>query len=377
MKANGGRSLASRLAELGQRSDRTLKFMEVCGTHTMAAARSGLRSLLPANVRLISGPGCPVCVTPVGYVDHALALAARPEVIVATFGDLMRVPGSAPAGEARNPPSLARARAAGADVRTVYSPADALRLARDNPERVVVFLGVGFETTTPTIAAALLAAEKQAVTNFTVLSANKTVPIAMEVLAGADDLGLDGFLCPGHVSIIIGPEPYSPLVDRFGVACAIAGFEPAEIVAGVESLVDQVLSGRPAVDNTYASVVRPGGNERARALVEQVFEPCDSVWRGVGLIPGTGLQIVERLAGFDAARRFDVDLPEPVEPPGCRCGEVLRGVIEPSECPLFGRVCTPQNPRGACMVSSEGSCAASYLYAEDPVDSGSVREVVA
>ena len=375
MSADRVQSLAGRLLRLARRSERQLKFMEVCGTHTMAAARSGLRSLLPDNLRLISGPGCPVCVTPVGYVDHALALAARPEVIIATFGDLMRVPGSTSARATNDAPSLAGARAAGADVRTVYSPADALRLADERPDRVVVFLGVGFETTTPTIAASILAAQRRGLPNFTVLSANKTVPIAMEALARAEDLGLDGFLCPGHVSVLIGPEPYMPLARRHGVACAIAGFEPEEIVDGIESLVDQVVRGQPRVENTYPSVVRPGGNAKAQALVAQVFEPCDSVWRGIGAIPGTGLRIVEQFSGFDAARRFEVTLPEPVEPPGCRCGEVLRGAIEPAQCPLFGKACTPSNPRGACMVSSEGSCAASFLYAEDPVAIGQPRGV--
>lgn len=358
--------MADTLADLAAQTDRRLTFMEVCGTHTMAAARSGLRSLLPERIRLISGPGCPVCVTPVGYVDYALALASRADVIIATFGDLMRVPGSASPALAARPPTLARARADGADVRVVYSPADAVTLARDHGDRQVVMLGVGFETTTPTVAAAVLLARRQGLANFSVLSANKTVPIAMAVLADADDLALDGFLCPGHVSIIIGPEPYEALARDHGMACAIAGFEPDEIVAGLVSLVDQTLRARPRVHNAYASVVRAGGNAKARALTARVFRPCDSVWRGIGMIPGTGLAIVDELAEFDAGRRFEVSLPEAVEPSGCRCGEVLRGVIEPDHCPLFGRACTPENPRGACMVSSEGSCAARYLYAEDP-----------
>ncbi len=367
------KSLQERVAALADRTDRPLVFMEVCGTHTMAAARTGLRSLLPDEVRLISGPGCPVCVTPVGYIDHALALARLPEVIITTFGDLVRVPGSAPAKQAAHPPNLASVRATGADVRVVYSPAAAVDIAVANPDRHVVFLGVGFETTTPTIAAAIVQAHDAGLQNFSVLSANKTIPIAMRVLADSDELGLDGFLCPGHVSVIIGPEPYGPLAEELGVACTIAGFEADEMVAGIESLVEQAVSGHTHVDNRYPGAVRPGGNKRARALSERVFEPCDCAWRGIGVIPGTGLQIREEFKLYDAEQRFEVELPEPIEPIGCRCGEVLRGVARPDECPLFGKACTPQSPRGACMVSSEGSCAAHYLYVAERADDTDAR----
>jgi len=336
--------------------------MEVCGTHTMAVARAGLRSVLPEGLRLVSGPGCPVCVTPVGYVDRALALAARPDVTVVTFGDLVRVPGSA-RGEPGTPaPSLARAQADGADVRVVYSPLGALEVARCQPGREVVFLGVGFETTAPAVAAAVLRAREEGLDNLSVLSAHKTIPGAMEALVLSGELGLDGFLCPGHVSVVIGPEPYAPLAERHGVACAIAGFEPEEIVRGLVSLAAQVDEGRPRVDNCYPGAVRPGGNPAARARMEEVFAPADSVWRGVGTIPGSGLELREELSGMDAARRFEVELPEPVEPSGCRCGDVLRGVLDPADCPLFGRRCTPEAPQGACMVSSEGSCAARYQH---------------
>lgn len=353
------------VAEIGRWDGRSLTFMEVCGTHTMAAARAGLRSLLPSNIRLISGPGCPVCVTPVGYVDHARALAARPEITLVTFGDLVRVPGSQHDALAA-PSTLARAKALGADVRVVYSPLDALALARAAPSRQVVFLGVGFETTAPTIAAAVLAAEREGLGNFSVLGAHKTVPEAMALLAGSPEIGLDGFLCPGHVSIVLCPEVYEPLVQRFGMPCVIAGFEPVEVLRGVAALVRQVADAHPAVENCYPGAVQPGGNPRARAVLDEVFEPCDAVWRGLGTLHGSGLALRERFASFDAARRFEVALPEPREPRGCRCGDVLRGVLDPADCPLFGKTCTPDAPQGACMVSSEGSCAARYHYAGEP-----------
>ncbi len=344
-----------------------LTFMEVCGTHTMAAARSGLHSLLPPKIRLISGPGCPVCVTPVDYLDHALALAKLDGVTIATFGDLMRVPGSVVPGSIDDtsraaPPSLADARARGADVRIVYSPLDAIALAARYPERHVVFLGVGFETTAPILAASILIARDQELDNFSMLSAAKTIPEAMEALANADDLALNGFLCPGHVSVILGANAYLPLAENHGIPCAIAGFEPLEIMRGVASLVGQVQSREARVDNCYPGAVCPEGNRKARETLYRVFEPADSIWRGLGKIPGSGLALRSEYSVFDASARFDIALPKPVEPKGCRCGEVLRGVLKPEGCGLFGTTCTPEAPRGACMVSSEGSCAAAYHY---------------
>jgi hydrogenase expression/formation protein HypD len=295
-------------------------------------------------------------------VDHALALAALPGVTVVTFGDLMRVPGSSPRRDGEMPRNLTRARAEGADVRVVYSPLDALRIAVDEPHRQVVFLGVGFETTAPTLAAAIQRARAAGVDNFSLLSAAKTIPEAMGALARAPDLQIHGFLCPGHVSAVIGSEVYRPLAERDGVACAIAGFEPLEILEGVAALVDQVTGARPRVDNCYRGVVRPEGNPRATETLYQVFEPCAATWRGIGAIAGSGLAIRDTLARFDAARRFVVSLEAPREPEGCRCGDVLKGIIDPFDCALFGATCTPDRPRGACMVSSEGSCAASYNY---------------
>ncbi len=340
----------------------SLTFMEVCGTHTMAAARFGLRSLLPKTIRLISGPGCPVCVTPVGYVDHALALGEHDGVIIATFGDLMRVPGSADPKEDRKPRTLINSRACGCDVRVVYSPLDALKIARRNTTRQVVFLGVGFETTAPTLAAAILHAKEQHLDNFSVLSAAKTIPKAMELLASSLELGLSGFLCPGHVSTILGADVYRPLAEKHNIPCAIAGFEPVEILRGIVSLLDQVSCGKARVDNCYPNVVRSLGNEKAKEIMNRVFESATSIWRGIGPIEGSGLGIRDEYAAFDAAKKFEVSLPPPLEPKGCRCGDVLKGLIDPAECSLFGGICTPDNPKGACMVSSEGSCAAWYNY---------------
>ncbi len=358
----GGGQAKELLAALGAYQGRPVTFMEVCGTHTMAAARSGLRQLLPDRVRLISGPGCPVCVTPVGYVDRALALARTDQVTLTTFGDLVRVPGSSPIGSQDAPPTLALARAEGCDVRVVYSPRDALALAREQPARQIVFLGVGFETTAPALAAAILEAADQELDNFSILLAAKTIPGALELLATAEDVALDGLLCPGHVSVILGPEAYEPVVERFGLPCAIAGFEPLEILRAMQELVAQIENGQPLVANCYPGAVRPGGNPKARELVARVFEPCDARWRGLGVIPGSGLAVRRAYRQLDAADRFAVDLPEPVEPKGCRCGDVLRGVLDPADCGLFGTSCTPETPRGACMVSGEGSCAARYHY---------------
>jgi len=334
--------------------------MEVCGTHTMSAARAGLKSLLPKTVRLLSGPGCPVCVTPVQYVDHALALAALPGMVIATFGDMMRVPGSqrgAPPGR-----SLARARAEGATVQLVYSPRDALRIAHERPHAQVVLLGVGFETTAPAVAAAILEAAAEGVDNFSVLSAHRTIPEAMEALVCGGELRLDGFLCPGHVSVVIGLEPYERLAARHGIPCAVAGFEPLEMMRGLVALSRQVAGGTAGVDNCYPGAVTRDGNRRAREVMNEVFEPTDGTWRGLGTIPASALAIRDEHAMFDAARRFPVTLAEPAEPAGCRCGEVLRGVLSPAGCELFGRACNPETPRGACMVSSEGACAAHYRY---------------
>ena len=347
------RGLAARIATLAERLPRRVTFMEVCGTHTHAIAAAGLRRLLAAKVRLISGPGCPVCVTEIGYVDRAEALARRPGTIVCTFGDLLRVPSSTG--------SLERARATGVDIRIVYSPRDAVVVARDNPDRTVVFLGVGFETTVPTVAAALAEAEATNVANFLVLSGHKTMPAPMRALAQDPDVQVDGYLLPGHVSVITGSAAFDFLARDVHVPAVVVGFTPADVLRGVEVLVEQVLASRHDVVNLYTRVVTEAGNATARALVARFFEPIDAVWRGLGMIPGSGLGIRREYAHRDAGL-LPVDLPEPVEPVGCRCGEVLKGLIDPPECPLFATVCTPDSAVGACMVSSEGSCAAWHRH---------------
>ncbi|MCG6948589.1 MAG: hydrogenase formation protein HypD [Acidobacteria bacterium] len=333
--------------------DRGVTLMEVCGTHTHSVAGAGLRRLMPDKVRLISGPGCPVCVTPVDYLDRALALASLPETIVCTFGDLMRVPSSTV--------SLERARAEGASVEIVYSPRDALDLARAHPDQRVIFLAVGFETTTPTIAGALSEAEEEGVPNFLLLPGNKTMPQVMRVLVDDPELDVDGFLLPGHVSVITGWKLFEFLAEDFDVSGVVAGFMPTDVVQGVLALVRQAVEGRAEIGNVYGRVVTAEGNLRARELVDCFFEPSDETWRGFGVVPGSGLGLRSEFDHRNAAL-IEVAVSEPAEPVGCRCGEVLRGVIDPPECPLFDSGCDPDTPVGACMVSSEGTCAAWYRH---------------
>jgi hydrogenase expression/formation protein HypD len=338
-------------AALFRRGSAALTFMEVCGTHTMAIARFGLRDLLPSDVHLVSGPGCPVCVTAMGELDEAIALARLPEVTLTTFGDLVRVPASRS--------SLAAERAAGADVRVVYSARDAVEIAAVEPERQVVFAGIGFETTAPTVAAALLEAQARGLANFSVLSMHKTMPLPLKALLELGETDISGFLLPGHVSVVTGSGCYGFLARDHGVGGVIAGFEAHDVLRALLLLVRQT---EPAVEIEYGRAVRPEGNVVAQRLMAQVFEPGDADWRGLGVIPGSGLALREEYAAFDAARRFAVDPGEPLEPKGCRCGEVLRGVLDPADCALFGARCTPEDPVGACMVSSEGACAARYRY---------------
>lgn len=339
------------------RSTRPARLMEFCGGHTHAILRYGIPALLPETVSLRSGPGCPVCVTSAADLDRALALAQVPGVILATFGDMVRVPGS------RN--SLAQAKAAGADVRVVYSPLDALRLAQDNPARPVIFLGVGFETTAPMVASTVLAAEAAGLENFVVYSTHKLTPPATRAILDSGEVALDGIIGPGHVTAIIGSEAWKFLPEEYGIPCAVAGFEPLDILRAVLALVEMVEAGRPAVTNAYARAVRPGGNAAAREALERVFAVVEADWRGLGPIPASGLALREEYARFDAMRRFPVDVAPAGERPSCRCGDVLRGVLLPTECPLFGRACTPLAPVGPCMVSAEGACAAYYQYRAD------------
>jgi hydrogenase expression/formation protein HypD len=334
-------------------SRRPVRFMEVCGTHTVSIFRSGIRSLLPETISLLSGPGCPVCVTAQKEIDAFISLAREPETIVATFGDLIRVPGSGS--------SLQREKADGADVRIVYSTFDALNLARENPDKRVVFLGVGFETTAPTVAAAIVAAHQQGLDNFSVVSAHKIVPPALETLA-AGEINIDGFLLPGHVSVIIGLEAYRPFFDHHRVPCVVAGFEPTDLLSSIAMLVDQVESGRPALENAYTRAVSSAGNPKAMAVMNEVFAIADADWRGIGTIAASGLAIREKYGAFDAVKVFDMRLLPVPEPKGCACGEILTGVKIPPQCPLYKTVCNPMAPVGPCMVSSEGTCAAYYRY---------------
>ncbi|MBQ4566758.1 MAG: hydrogenase formation protein HypD [Desulfovibrio sp.] len=338
---------------------RSLRFMEVCGTHTVAIFQSGLRSLLPASVSHLSGPGCPVCVTHDAEVAAFLELAEKEHVIIATFGDLLRVPGP----DGRN---LKHALAHGARVEVVYSPLDAIRLAADNPRETVVFLGIGFETTAPTVAATLLTAEQRKLDNFCVLSLHKLVPPALRALLDDSQSQVEAFLLPGHVSTILGLEPYGFLASEYHVPGVVGGFEPADILLALCLMAEQLRDDAPAVVNAYPRAVGDSGNPRARALLEQFFEPGDALWRGIGTIPQSGLKLRQAYAHRDAMLRLDLHLPEVRPLPGCRCGDVLKGRITPPQCPLFGKKCIPANPVGPCMVSTEGSCAAYYKYSEQP-----------
>lgn len=347
-------TMADNIRRMAEQLKEPVNFMEVCGTHTMSIYQYGIRSLLPDNVRMVSGPGCPVCVTPVGYLDKALAIAATPGTIVATFGDMLRVPGSST--------SLMEQRALGADIRIVYSPLDAVALARDNPDKRVVFLGVGFETTAPTIAASIMEAAQRGLTNYCVLASHKTMPVPMEILTSDPELNLCGYLCPAHVSTVIGGKAYQPLADRYRIPCVVTGFEPADVMQGIEMLLAQVLAGESKVQIQYSRAVQWEGNPTAQAILERVFVPCDAEWRGLGLLPGSGLAIRPELASFDAEQVLELPESRGADNPACLCGEVLKGKKGPFDCPLFGGACTPEAPVGACMVSSEGTCAAAYKY---------------
>jgi len=335
---------------------RPVKIMEVCGTHTVSIAKNGLRAVMPERVTLLSGPGCPVCVTANEDIDIAIEFAKQPGVVVTTFGDMMKVPGSYS--------SLAKEKAEGYDVRIVYSPLDALIMAQNEPDKQVVFIGVGFETTAPLIAAAILRAKESGLENFSVFSAHKTVPAALGALVNDPEVEIDAFILPGHVSTIIGTEPYEFLAEEYHVPGVVTGFEPVDVLQGVYMILKQIEEGRADIEIAYHRGVMPEGNTRAREMVEQVFEPEDADWRGIGVIPGTGLKIREEYSHYDAVRRIPVTPPEPKDIKGCQCGEVLRGITLPFECRLFGRGCTPEHPIGPCMVSSEGSCAAYYRFTD-------------
>ncbi|MCK5558550.1 MAG: hydrogenase formation protein HypD [Candidatus Hydrogenedentes bacterium] len=349
------KDLVTKMAnEIAAKIDRPMTLMEVCGTHTMAVHRHGMPEILPRQLRLLSGPGCPVCVTPISYIDAAIELSRRDDMTLATFGDLVRVPGSST--------SLERRKAEGADVVIVYSPLDAVSLAGQRPDRHVVFLAVGFETTAPTVAASISEAKSKGVKNFSVLVGHKLVPPALVALLQDKEVKIDGFICPGHVSTIIGAKAYEPIVNEFGVPCVVAGFEPVDILAALSWLVEMVVTGKPQVRNAYTRVVTENGNTAALKCMYEVFEAQDSTWRGLGTIPASGLTMKDAYEELDAVNRFGLTMQDVPEISGCCCGDVLRGAIEPTECALFAVRCTPERPVGPCMVSSEGTCAAFYKY---------------
>jgi len=339
---------------ISKRSRKNIRLMEVCGTHTVSIFRHGIREVLPDTISLLSGPGCPVCVTAQGEIDAFIALSRGEGVIITTFGDLLRVPGTSS--------SLQEERAAGRDIRMVYSAMDALDVAQANPDRQVVFLGVGFETTAPTIAGTLTMAKSMGLQNFSVISAHKLAPPALDALMHIEGVELDGFIMPGHVSVIIGLKAYAGLFETYRVPCAVAGFEPTDILKAIALLVEQIESETPAVENAYPRAVTHAGNVKAQKIMETVFKVEDANWRGLGVIPLSGLGLSDAFADFDAMRRFRPEVPDAPEPKGCGCGEILTGRKIPPECALYKKVCTPVNPIGPCMVSSEGTCAAYYRY---------------
>jgi len=338
------------------RSTKPIRLMEFCGGHTVAIFKHGIRQLLPTTIDMLSGPGCPVCVTANADLDKAIALARLPDVIITTFGDMLRVPGSYS--------SLQLAKAEGSDIRVVYSVQDALHIARDNPDKSVIFIGIGFETTAPTIAASILQAEQEEIANYFVLPLHKLCPPIMKALLDLGEVRLNGIICPGHVSAIIGSYPYQFIPDDFGIACVVSGFEPLDILLCVDMLVNQIETGQCKVEIAYLRGVKPEGNKQALKLMDTVFEVCEANWRGVGLVPLSGLRLNKRYQRFDAERNFDIDPGPTHEAKGCICGSVLRGVSTPQDCKLFRRSCTPEHPVGPCMVSSEGSCATYYHYGD-------------
>jgi hydrogenase expression/formation protein HypD len=347
------RALVSRIAELA--GDRHVKLMEVCGGHTHTIYRHGIEHVLPENVELVHGPGCPVCVIPMGRIDDAVAIARTPGVIFTSFGDMMRVPGSEG--------NLLEAKARGGDVRFVYSPLDALRIAEENPDREVVFFAVGFETTAPSTALTVLQARDRKVANFSIVCNHVTIVPPIKAILESPDLRLDGFIGPGHVSTVIGQRPYRFVQAQYGKPLVTAGFEPLDVLQAVAMLLAQLAEGRCEIENQYSRVVREEGNLRALQLLAEVFELRPHFeWRGLGFISQSALRLRDELAQFDAERRFDLPGVRVADPKACQCGEVLKGVIKPWECKVFGTACTPETPIGTCMVSSEGACAAYYTF---------------
>lgn len=340
-------------AEFKKRYGRRPAIMEVCGSHTHALAETGIKKVLKDDVNLISGPGCPVCVTDQKSIDAMIKLADGPDRIICTFGDMVRVPGTER--------SLLEAKTEGKDIRIVYTPTDAVKIARENPDKEVIFLGIGFETTIPILAVALQEALQQDVGNFSMWMTTKLVEPILRALLDAKETNIDGFLLPGHVSIVLGKNGYRYLAEEYRIPGVIAGFESVEMLSSIYKLIRQLLEGRAEIENDYSFVVTDEGNPVAKALIEKFFEPVDEPWRGIGVIPKSGMDIKDEYARFNAKKRFQITVGEPRKTK-CRCGEIIRGLVTPEECPLFGKACTPLKPIGPCMVSAEGTCAAHYQY---------------
>lgn len=339
---------------LSKKINKQLNIMEVCGTHTAEIFRHGIKDILPDSIKLISGPGCPVCVTSIDDIDKAIAISKLENTIVATFGDMMRVPGGTQ--------SLSEARAEGADIRVIYTPTESLNIARLNKDKKVVFLSIGFETTTPLIAATLSEAEKNKIDNFYIYPANKLLPPALEFLLKSGEIKIDGFLLPGHVSTIIGSQIYDFIAHKYSVPCVITGFGAEDILTGIAMLLRQVYENRKEVETQYKSVVTKEGNKKALSLIAEYFEPADAYWRGIGVIKNSGLSLRKSFKHRDINSLYNIDVIESDEPLGCMCGYILKGLMSPADCGLFGDKCTPLNPIGACMVSEEGSCAIYFKY---------------
>ena len=348
--------LAKRLADqIAQMTDEPLKLMEVCGGHTHTIFKYGIEDLLPPNIEMIHGPGCPVCVIPLGRVDDSISIALQPGVIFTTFGDMMRVPGSKT--------NLIAAKAAGADVRMVYSPLDALKIAKKNPDRHVVFLALGFETTAPSTAMTVLQAAKDGVENFSVFCNHIMIIPALKAMLDSPDLKLDGFVGPGHVSTVIGTRCYEFVPKEYGKPLVVSGFEPLDVLQSVYMIVKQIIERRAEIENQYSRVVLRDGNRKALEVIFDVFEPRDYFeWRGLGSIAASGMKMSRKYARFDAELKFAVPGLKVADPKACQCGEILKGVKKPWECKVFGTACTPETPIGSCMVSSEGACAAYYNF---------------
>jgi hydrogenase expression/formation protein HypD len=343
-------TLAERIRRV---SKKPVTFMEVCGGHTMAIQRFGIPSLLPDNIKLVSGPGCPVCVSSRGFIDQAIAMSRLENIIIATYGDLIRVPGSTS--------SLDREKAAGRDIRIVYSILDALRIAENHPDKKVVFLGIGFETTAPASAAGIIKARKDGIRNFFLLSSHKIMPPAMAALVH-EGIKIDGYIAPGHVSTITGTDIYRDIPEKYGLACVISGFEPVDLLQAVLMLVLQIENNSPKVEIQYKRAVKPEGNIIAKQMMDEVFTLRDDWWRGLGILPRSGLGVNNNYSDYDAEKQIIVEVESTREDKGCICGDILKGIKSPKDCKLFGKACTPDNPVGACMVSSEGACHAVYRY---------------